>query len=171
MIESLMSAINVRVTVNLAVPSRETVPFAVSVPTKSNLPLQLKLKMMMEMLRKSRLRPALNVTLLVRDVLDQKPPNVKVALKVSNSETTLVLREIDAYQEKSKLTPLIPPVVRTMEKDARLAHLVATRTVTDVLLPALELAKLARKVSTEPHQEVVLNVKRVATNVKTLKSV
>lgn len=166
-----MSAINVRVIVNLAVPLRETVPFAVSVPTKSNLPLQLKSKMMMEMPRKSRLRPALNVTLLVRDVLDQKPPNVKVALKVSNSETTLVLREIDAYQEKSKLTPMIPPALRTMVQDAKLVHLVATRTATDVLLPVLELAKLARKVSTEPQLEVVTNVKRVATNVKTPKSV
>lgn len=166
-----MSVINVRVIVNLAVLMKETVPSADLVPTKSNLPLQLRLKTMMEMPRNSRPKPAPNVILLVRDVLDQKPPNVKVALKVSNSETTLVLKETDVSQVKSKLTLLILPVLKMMVPDAKLALLVAIRTVTDVLLPALELAKLARKVSSEPLEELVLNVKRVATNVKTLKSV
>jgi hypothetical protein len=105
-----------------------------------------------------------NVTILVRDVLDQPKTNVKVATKDSKCETILVSLVLDVFLVRSKLTPKMLNVSKMMDPDARLASHVSTRNATDVIL--LSPVRCAREVPSELLKVLVRTAPKVASNVK-----
>lgn len=123
--------------------------------------------MMMETFKSSPPRPVQNVTLLVRDALDQELRNAKVVPRASSSETKPALPVQDVPLVKFKWTLPIPNASKTMEPNAKSAKLVMTRIVIDVKMLLLENVCSARKVSPDLLKVPVSSAPKVASSART----
>jgi hypothetical protein len=144
---------------------RENVTLVLSVSEKSKHPPLLNSKMTMVSSKKSKPRSVKLAIHPVKDVPDQRQPNVLVVPKDSNSKTIPASPVPDVFLVKSNSTLTTLLVLKTTEADVKPAKLVPTRTATDVPAPPPEPVRCARKVSSEPPQVLAVNVKRDVINV------